>query len=261
MHIPPIDAGNALQYPCRSDEGATPLDGPSLLIGHAAPGLLKDLQKKPWIPNEIGAKIAAHVDAATHRCMRQAGKHGLGPALRYGAEVATKSVTVRSANELAKALEIYKKGGLDTLAVEDASLTDDDLKGLPVSLRTLILDHCEGITPAGLAHLNRLRLTSLNVNHCKLSDAGARVLASNTTLILLDLDHNEIGDAGAQALAGNTTFTSLFLSRNRIGNAGAQALASNATLTLLTVRFNEIGETIKQQLRTRAINAGVLIWV
>ena len=94
--------------------------------------------------------------------------------------------------------------------------------------------------------------TALNLNHCCVGDAGARVLAealqSSRGVRQLWLCGNHISCGGAvalgRALRQNEQLQSLILSDNWIGNRGCRALAAalrrNDTLTELNFTCNEI---------------------
>jgi hypothetical protein len=162
MDLSRIIDGDAGQDPSQVNAGIVPTAVASALerpaTASVAPGLLDGLQDISRLPLEVLGEIGKHADLATRRNMRLAGKCKVGLALQNAVQVATRAVIVKDRIHLARALHLYTAGGLDTLTIEDAKLMDDDLKGLPASLRTLTLSNCEGVTPIGLAHLNNLRL-------------------------------------------------------------------------------------------------------
>jgi len=95
-------------------------------------------------------------------------------------------------------------------------------------------------------------VTSIDMNACKIGDAGATKLASvlekNATLHKLELQMNDITPTGAEklvdALEKNTTLQSLGLGSNKIGPTGAAKFATliekSQTLTYLELASNGI---------------------
>jgi len=127
-----------------------------------------------------------------------------------------------------------------------------DMSGLPAGL--LRLDRLQVLIlwaldlkaedAAAIAE-NLKQITSLDLSHNKIGDAGARAIAENLKQITsLSLWNNKIGDAGARAIAENLKqITSLDLWNNQIGDAGARAIAENLTqITSLSLWNNQIGD-------------------
>ncbi len=169
----------------------------------------------PDLPDVLWADIASRVDTKTLHRMRAVSK-----SLKRGAEANAKQLTVTTRDGLKALKHPDAYAALEKLTL-DGDFCDDDLKGLPASLKELDLSGCRAqITSEGIAHLSRLPLVRLNVSHNRIDADGARSLAAMRTLTDLDISHNDIRTEGAQALAGSATLTSLKVGNNRIGDGG-----------------------------------------
>jgi Ran GTPase-activating protein (RanGAP) involved in mRNA processing and transport len=108
------------------------------------------------------------------------------------------------------------------------------------SLRTLSLwdNRAEHPAEVGLAigaalAANPTALRSLDLEGCRIGDAGARAIGTtlsvNRALTTVNLNSNELGDAGAASIAeglqDNRVVQTLLLESNRIGLAGARAIS------------------------------------
>src|SRR5690606_4923783 len=88
--------------------------------------------------------------------------------------------------------------------------------------------------------------TYLNLSHNRISDEGAKSLATNPTWETIRLERNNISDEGVSALASNYAIRNFYLAHNNIGDKGALALNHYARLYKTTqtieVNWNHIGK-------------------
>lgn len=156
-------------------------------------------------------------------------------------------------------IEIFSAGlvadGTATAAVAAAAAASGAVVGaaVPATVGLLDLGQCS-MTAAACPHLEAVlcNVTSIVLSANALGEEageaiGSALASGNSTLASIELNDCKLGDAGAVALAKglatNTTLTKLFLGNNGITAAGARAiaavLASNRTLQRLGLRDNE----------------------
>jgi hypothetical protein len=290
MVSPSVENSGAAQAdPQPAENRETPLVQSSVVATKAMPsaqavlGQLDDLSNIRLLAPETVGNVAAQADLKTRATVRAVSKNdAVGASLRDGAERAIRALKITNRDDLPRALEVFQKGqSIDTVTLQGSSFTDDDLRRLPITLKTLTLTDSPRLTTAGLEHLITLDLSSLTVSNSDIGNAGAAVIARIGTLKSLDLSNNDISDAGAIAVAGNpgltglvmranrigfpgalaiaqsTSLSSVSLRGNRIGDAGAQALARNAAIIKLDISVNDLSEAVKQQLAMQATERSI----
>ncbi len=197
--------------PARSAAGSSLLQGLAQLLSLCQPRPARPL---PQLPPDIFREIARRSDPLTVQRLRVASKP-----VKAAIEADMRELVIKDRAGLAGVLRAGNYPALEKLTLA-GTFTDDDLRGLPASLKALDLSRCRGpITAAGIAHLSRLPLVRLNVRNKRIGAEGARLLANHPTLTSLNVSNGRIGPEGAQALAANTRLTTLNVSGNRIGVA------------------------------------------
>lgn len=78
-----------------------------------------------------------------------------------------------------------------------------------------------------LAQRGKIRLHTLVLRECGITDVGAEALAKSPTLIELDLNHNLISDDAVQVLAHNKVLEALSLKNVGLGDVSATLLAQD----------------------------------
>ncbi|WP_052312469.1 F-box protein [Ralstonia solanacearum] len=181
-----------------------------------APSILEGLKKLrlpfnfgarvPPLPEKTWAKIARRVDTKTLHRMRAVSK-----TLKAAAETEIRQLTVNTV----EALQAAKRyAALEKLTM-DGYFGDEDLEGLPTSLRELDLSSTGCVTSKGLAHLSKLPLVRLTVSGNRIDAEGARALAASTTLTKLTIGKRVDKQLGE--MIGDKAWRELMASVDRSG--------------------------------------------
>lgn len=100
-----------------------------------------------------------------------------------------------------------------------------------VSIRTLDLDLCTGLTEQGLTSIGELPyLTTLDLSDTRISDAMLKVVSHSKSVEDLDVSFTSISDKGLSCLKGMASLREISLSNTAITDEGLSALAEVKTL-------------------------------
>jgi hypothetical protein len=96
------------------------------------------------LPPELKEAVFRHATQPTLNALR-----GVNKEFRDLANLAPNSLTITSRGDLARALEVFKSGGIQKLTLQ-GQFTDADLAQLPATLLHLAVRRCEDLTDAAL---------------------------------------------------------------------------------------------------------------